>query len=106
MLEYRERCGEKHIVSDNELSAFAWAGYYSNYTAIWINGKRYEVVHETDCEIELKDGTHFPFGCYAIFRSDDELIIFDDYKLREIRKENPLEHKSYCLSDEQFLKVA
>ena len=28
MLEYKKRNGNKHIVSDNELNAFAWAGYY------------------------------------------------------------------------------
>ena len=44
MLEYRERNGNKHIVSDNELNAFAWAGYYANYSTILINGKNYEVV--------------------------------------------------------------
>ena len=27
-------------------------------------------------------------------------------KLREIRKENPLEHEYYCFTDEQFLKTA
>ena len=48
MLEYRERNGNKHIVSDNELNAFAWAGYYANCSTILINGKSYEVVHVTD----------------------------------------------------------
>nr|DAG16421.1 MAG TPA: hypothetical protein [Caudoviricetes sp.] len=106
ILEYRERNGNKHIVSDNELNAFAWAGYYANYSTILINGKSYEVVHVTDSEIEFADGTCLPFGCYAIFKSDDELKFFDDYKLREVRKENPLEHEYYCFNDDQFLKVA
>lgn len=106
MLEYRERNGNKHIVSDNELNAFAWAGYYANYSTILINGKSYEVVHVTDSEIEFADGTHLPFGCYAIFKSDDEVKFFDDYKLRKVRKENPLEHEYYCFNDDQFLKVA
>ena len=106
MLEYRERNGNKHIVSDNELNAFAWAGYYANYSTILINGKNYEVVHVTDSEIEFADGTYLPFGCYAIFKSDDEVKFFDDYKLREVRKGNPLEHEYYCFNDDQFLKIA
>ena len=60
MLECRERNGNKHIVSDNELNAFAWAGYYTNCSTILINGKSYEVVHVTDSEIEFKDGTRIP----------------------------------------------
>ena len=103
MLEYRERNGNKHIVSDNELNAFAWAGYYANYSTILVNGKSYEVFHVTDTEIEFEDGTYLPFGCYAIFKNDDKIRFFDDYKLREVRKENPLEHKYYCFTDEQFL---
>ena len=71
MLEYRERNGNKHIVSDNKLNAFAWAGYYANYSSILINGKSYEVVHVTDSEIEFADGTYLPFVCYSIFKSDD-----------------------------------
>jgi hypothetical protein len=55
MLEYRERNGNKHIVSDNELNAFAWAGYYANYSTILINGKSYEVVHVIDSEIEFAE---------------------------------------------------
>ena len=57
-------------------------------------------------EIEFADGIHLPFGCYAIFKSDNEVKFFDDYKLREVRKENPLEHEYYCVNDDQFLKVA
>ena len=106
MLEYRERNGNKHIVSDNELNAFAWAGYYANYSTVLINGKKYEVIHVTDSEIEFADGACLPFGCYAIFKNDSEVRFFDDYKLREIRKENPLEHEYYCFTDEQFLKTA
>lgn len=105
VLEYRERNENKHLVSDNELNAFAWAGYYANCSSILVNGKNYEVVHVTDSEIEFKDGTHLPFGCYAIFKNSDEMRVFNDYTLREIRKENPLEHEYYCFSDEQFLKV-
>ena len=105
MLEYRERNGNKHIVSDNELNAFAWAGYYANYSTILINGKSYEVLHVTDSEIEFADGTYIPFGNYAIFKSDDKVKFLDDYKLREVRKENPLKHRYYCFNDEQFLKV-
>ena len=103
MLEYRERKRNKHIISDNEVNAFAWAGYYANCSTILVNGKSYEVFHVTDAEIEFKDGTYLPFGCYAIFKNDDEIRFFDDYKLREVRKENPLEHKYYCFTDEQFL---
>lgn len=106
MLEYREKNGNKHIVSDDELNAFAWAGYYANCSTILINGKSYEVVHVADSEIEFANGTYLPFGCYAIFKSDNEVKFFDDYKLREIRKENPLEREYYCFNDEQFLKVA
>lgn len=104
MLEYRERNGNKHIVSDNELNAFAWAGYYANCSTILINGKSYEVVHVTDSEIEFADGIYLPFGCYAIFKSDNEVKFFDDYKLREVRKENPLEHEYYCFNEDQFFK--
>lgn len=103
MLEYRERNRNKHIISDNEVNAFAWAGYYANCSTILVNGKSYEVFHVTDTEIEFKDGTYLPFGCYAIFKNDDEIRFFDDYKLREVRKENLLEHKYYCFTDEQFL---
>lgn len=103
MLEYRERNRNKHIISDNEVNAFAWAGYYANCSTILVNGKSYEVFHVTDAEIEFKDGTYLPFGCYAIFKNDDEIRFFDDYKLREVRKENPLEHKYYCFTNEQFL---
>lgn len=106
MLEYREIRGNKHIVSDNELNAFAWAAYYANYSSILVSGKSYEVVHVTDSEIAFKDGTYLPFGCYAIFKSEDEVRFFDNYKLKEVRKENPLEHEYYCFNDEQFLKVA
>ena len=73
MLEYRERNGNKHIVSDDELKAFAWAGYYANCATILVNGKSYEVVHVFDSEIEFADGTYIPLGCYAIFKDNNEL---------------------------------
>ena len=106
MLEYRERNRNKHIISDNEVNAFAWAGYYANCSTILVNGKSYEVFHVTDTEIEFKGGTYLPFGCYAIFKNKKEIRFFDDYNLRRIRKESPLEREVYCLSDEQFFKIA
>ena len=60
MLEYRERNRNKHIISDNEVNAFAWAGYYAKCSTILVNGKSYEVFHVTDTEIEFKDGTYLP----------------------------------------------
>ena len=106
MLELREKNGKKHIVSEDELKAFAWAGYYTQYSDILINGKEYKVVHVTDSAIDFNDGTSFPVGCYAIFEREDGVIICDDYKLREIRNSNPLESNIYCFDDETFLKVA
>lgn len=106
MTELRERNNIKHIVCDNELIAFAWAGYYANYSDILINGKIYNVIHITDASIELDDGTCLPFGCYAIFKNDTEIKILNDYELREVRKSNPLEHKFYCFNDETFLSIA
>ena len=106
MLEYRERNENRHIVSDDELVAFAWAGYYANCSSIFINGINYEVVHTHDSVIELSNGKYLPLGCYAIFKSDKESIICDEHKLKEIRKENPLKHRYYCFTDEQFYKVA
>lgn len=105
MLEYRERNENRHIVSEDELVAFAWAGYYANCSSIFINGTNYEVVHTHDSVIELSNGKYLPVGCYAIFKSDKELIICDDHKLKAIRKENPLKQEYYCFNDEQFLKV-
>ena len=55
MLEYRERNRNKHIISDNEVNAFAWAGYYAICSTILVNGKSYEVFHVTDTEIEFKE---------------------------------------------------
>ena len=106
MLELRERNGKKHIVSDDELKAFAWAGYYTQCSDILINGKEYKVVHVTDSAINFNDGTSFPVGCYAIFDGEDGVRICDDYNLREIRNSNPLESNIYCFDDETFLKVA
>ena len=106
MLELRERNGKKHIVSNDELKAFAWAGYYTQCSDILINGKEYKVVHVTDSAIDFNDGTSFPVGCYAIFEGEDGVRICDDYNLREIRNSNPLESNIYCFDDETFLKVA
>ena len=106
MLELRERNGKKHIVSDNELNAFAWAGYYTNYSDIFINGKEYHVIHVTDSAIEFPDGASLPVGCYAIFKCDDETRFCDDYELRNIRNNNPLSNHFYCFTDEEFMKVA
>lgn len=106
MLECRHRNENKHIVSDNELCTFAWAGYYANYTNIFVNGENYRVIHIADSSIEFKDGKCLPFGCYAIFKNKKEIRFFDDYNLRRIRKESPLEREVYCLSDEQFFKIA
>lgn len=106
MLELRKRNGEKHIVSDDEMKAFAWAGYYTQCSNILVNGKEYRVVHVTDSAIDFNNRTSLPIGCYAIFESDDGMRIYDDYKLREIRNNNPLENNIYCFTDETFLKVA
>lgn len=106
MLELRERNGKKHIVSDDELKAFAWAGYYTNYSDIFINGKEYYVVHVADSAIEFPNGASLPVGCYAIFECDDEIRICDDYELRNIRNNNPLSNHLYCLMDEEFIKVS
>lgn len=106
MLELRERNGQKHIVSNDEMNAFAWAGYYTQYTNILVNGKEYRVVHVTDSSIDFNDGTSLPVGCYAIFESEDGIRIYDDYELREVRNNNPLENNIYCFTDETFLKVA
>ena len=96
MLELRERNGKKHIISDFELAAFAWAGYYTQCSDILINGKEYKVVHVTDSAIDFNDGTSFPVGCYAIFEGEDGVRICDDYKLREIRKQQSV-GKQYLL---------
>ena len=95
MLELRERNGKKHIVSDDELKAFAWAGYYTNYSDIFINGKEYHDVHVTDSTIEFPDGTSLPVGCYAIFKCDDETRFCNDYELRNIRNNSPLSNHFY-----------
>lgn len=105
MLEYREKNGMIHIVSDNELIAFAWAAYYADHSILLVNGKIYKVIHPPERKIEFADGTDLPFGCYAIFKSDAEVRVFDDCELNRIRKENPLEHIYSCFSDEQFLTV-
>lgn len=105
MLELRERNGKKHIVSDNELNAFAWAGYYANYSDIFINGKEYYIIHIADSSVEFSDGTSLPVGCYAIFKCDDETKFYDEYELRNIRKNNPLSDHLYCLDDDTFLKA-
>lgn len=106
MLELREKNGKKHIVSEDELKAFAWVGYYTQCSDILINGKEYKVVHVTDSAIDMNDGTFLPFGCYAIFKGEDGIRIFDDYELKDIRKNNPLESNFYCFDDETFLKIA
>ena len=106
MLELRERNGKKHIVSDDELKAFAWAGYYTDYSDIFINGKDYHVVHVTDSAIEFSDRTSLPVGCYAIFKCDDETRFCNDYELRNIRNNNQLSNHFYCLTDEEFMKIA
>ena len=106
MLELRERNGKKHIVSEDEAKAFAWAGYYAQCSNILLNGKEYRVVHVTDSSIDFNDGTSLPVGCYAIFEGEDGMRIYDNYKLREIRNNNPLERNAYCFDDETFFKVA
>lgn len=106
MLELRERNGKKHIISDFELAAFAWAAYYAQCSDIIINGKEYRTVHVTDSAIDMSDGTSLPYGCYAIFKGEDGIRIFDDYELKDIRKNNPLESNFYCFDDETFLKIA
>lgn len=105
MVELRERNNVKHIVADNELIAFAWAGYYANCSDILINGKIYNVIHVTDVSIELNDGTCLPFGCYAIFKNDTEVRFFNDYELRKVRRYNPLENHCYCFNDKTFLNI-
>lgn len=105
MLELRERNEKKHVISDDETHAFAWAGYYSQHSNIFINGYEYTVIHVTDSAIEFNDGTILSPGCYAIFEREGEIRVYDDYKLRDIRKENPLKNQVYCFSDENFLKV-
>lgn len=105
MLELRERNGMKHIVSDDESKAFAWASYYANYSDIFINGKRYKVVLVMDSAIHFSDGISFPVGCYVLFEREGKVKIYDDYKLREIKNNNPLESHIYCFNDETFLKV-
>jgi len=106
MLELRERNEQKHIVSDEELKAFAWAGYYTQCSDILINGKEYKVIHITDSSIDFNDGTSLLVGCYAIFENDDGMKIYDDYKLRDIRNNNPLESHIFCFNDDTFLKTA
>lgn len=106
MLELRERNGQKHIVSDDEMKAFAWAGYYTQCSNILINGKEYRIVHVTDSTIDFNDEISLPVGCYAIFECKDGIQIYDDYKLREVRNNNPLENNIYCFNDETFLKMA
>lgn len=105
MLELRERNGKKHIVAEEEKMAFAWAGYYANCSNILINGTEYTVVHVTDAAIDFNDGTSLPVGCYAIFKSDNKTIIYDDHELRELRKNNPLDNHIYCFDDVAFLKT-
>lgn len=104
MLELRERNGKKNFLSEDELTAFAWAGYYTNCSTVFVNGEEYEVVHVTDSAIEFSDGTSLPVSCYSIFKNDKGTRFFDDYWMREIRKENPLEHHNLCFTDEQFYK--
>ena len=106
MLELRERNGKKHIISDFELATFAWAAYYAQCSDIIINGKEYRTVHVTDSAIDMSDGTSLPFGCYAIFKGEDGIRIYNDYELKDIRKNNPLERNFYCFDDETFLKIA
>ena len=106
MLELRERNGKKHIVSEDETKAFAWAGYYTQCSNILINGREYRVVHVTDSAIDFNDGTSLPVGCYAIFEGEDGMRIYDDYKLREVRNNSPLSNHFYCLTDEEFMKIA
>ena len=97
---------EKWKPKIDELKAFAWAGYYTNYSDIFINGKEYHVVHVTDSAIEFPDGTLLPVGCYAIFKCDDETRFCNDYELRNIRNNSPLSNHFYCLTDEEFMKIA
>lgn len=106
MLELRERNGQKHIVSDEEMKAFAWAGYHAQYSDILINGKEYNVVHVTNSSITMSNGAYLPVGCYAIFKSDDGTKIYDDRQLRNIRNNNPLESHIFCFNDDTFLKTA
>ncbi len=106
MLELRERNGKKHIVAKDELKSFAWAAYYAQCSNIIINGKEYRVVHIMDSAIDLNNGISLPVGCYAIFKGEDGTKIYDDYKLKDIRKNNPLKNIIYCFDDETFLKVA
>ena len=102
MLELRERNGKKNFLSNDELAAFAWAGYYTNSSSVFVNNRKYEVAHVTDSTIVLSNGTNLAIGCYVIFRNNEELVILDDYKLRNIRKDNHLYHKFVCFTDEQF----
>ena len=106
MLELRERNGKKHIVSDDELKAFAWAGYYTQCSDILINGKEYKVVHVTDSAIDFNDGTSFSVGCYAIFECGDDIRLYNDYELRDIRNNHPLSNHFHCWTDEEFMKIA
>lgn len=104
MLELRERNGQKHIVSEDEMKAFAWAGYYTQNSDIFINGKKYRVIHVTDSGIDFNDGTSLPVGCYAIFKNEDGVTIYNDRKLKDIRKSNPLERNVYCFNDKTFFE--
>lgn len=106
MLELREYNEKKHIVSEDEMKAFAWAGYYTQCSDIFVNGNKYRVIHVTDSSIDFNDGTSLDVGCYAIFDGEDGMRIFDDYKLREVRNKNPLESNVCCFDDEIFLKLA
>lgn len=105
MLELRERNGEKHVVSDNILKAFAWGAYYANYSNVIINGEKYKVIHVQDCYITFNDGTFLPFGSYVIFEKEGKRIFYNYYKLRNIRNDNPLESHIYCFNDDTFLKI-
>lgn len=103
MLKLKERNGKKHIVSDEEEKAFAWAGYYANHSNILINGIEYNVVYKRNCSIVFDNGTFLPFGSYVVFKSDNENRFYDEHKLQEVRNNNPLKEHFICFNDEIFL---
>jgi hypothetical protein len=105
MLEMRQRQEKKHFVSDNELAAFAWAGYYTNNADVFVNGKEYYVAHVVDVQITFEDDSFLPYGCYAIFKEKSgHTFFYNETTLEETRKAYPLEGYIFCLNDKSFMR--
>lgn len=76
MLEYRERNRNKHIISDNEVNAFAWAGYYANYSTILVNPQY--ITNALQEAIRLKKATNI-----YVYKKEKNILF---YKLAAPKK--------------------